>query len=243
MRTSRTVWGVAIAVGLVIGGAVEASAQVSVLGRYGQTLDALKIRRAPTSRSRTYYTTKPYEYLCVNWTDNPKWLKVLMSNGAQGYVESERIAVLPYEVTLDRRGTRAGSRGNAGGRELGTPSSRAGAAQWGLNFIGTPYKWGGNDIQNGIDCSAFVKKLYGEIGISLPRTASEQAKVGKRITRLEDLIPGDRLYFWENRRNKIGHTGIYLGNGYFVHSSSGRKGVATDYLTEKWRRILVDARR
>jgi cell wall-associated NlpC family hydrolase len=211
------------------------SAAARVLGRYGQTIEDAKIYKAPTTRARVFYRAKPYEYLCVNWTNDKKWLKVLMSNGSQGYVEASNIAILPYEVTI----------GNAdrSGRVTSGSASRGSAARWGLNFVGTPYKWGGTNMSSGIDCSAFVQKLYGSIGLNLPRTAAEQALVGKPVTRLDDLEPGDRLYFWEAKRGKIGHTGLYLGNGYFVHSSSGRGGVATDFLTDKWRNILVAARR
>jgi len=68
--------------------------------------------------------------------------------------------------------------------------------------------------------------------------------VGTPVTRLEDLQPGDRLYFWDAKRGMIGHTGIYLGGGYFVHSSRGHGGVNTDYLGQKkWLNILVAARR
>ena len=223
---------------LAIAQGVLAADTKSVLGRYGQTVETTKIYRAPNSQSRAYYTAKAFEYICVNWYSNPKWLKVLMSNGTQGYVPSAKVAVLPYEVTVSRT-----SNTRSKGLPLASTTSRGAVAQWSLNFIGTPYKWGGNDIQNGIDCSAFVQKLYGEIGLKLPRTASEQAMVGQPIERLEELQKGDRLYFWENRRWKIGHTGIYLGNGYFVHSSSGKKGVSTDFLSERWRKILVAARR
>ena len=214
----------------------SAESATRVIGRYGQTVRAAKIYRAPNTSSRVYYRPKAYEYLCVNWYSNPKWMKVLMSNGVQGYIQTSDIAVLPYEVTV-------GSAAKRSGRPLTTATSRSDAARWGLNFVGTPYKWGGTNMQKGIDCSAFVQKLYGGIGLQLPRTAAEQALVGQPIERLEDLQPGDRLYFWEDRRGKIGHTRLYLGNGYFVHSSSGRGGVATDFLTEKWRKILVAARR
>ena len=149
-----------------------------------------------------------------------------MSNGIYGYVRASKVAKLPQLV-----------------RQASGNASRAAAAKKGLNYIGTPYVWGGDSITSGIDCSGFVKKLYGDIGINLPRTAAEQAKVGTRITRLEDLKAGDRLYFWEKKRATIGHTGLYLGNGYFVHSSRGHNGVNTDQLTEKWQRILVAARR
>lgn len=64
------------------------------------------------------------------------------------------------------------------------------------------------------------------------------------ITRYEDLQPGDRLYFWSTSRNKVGHTGIYLGNGYFSHSSTTNGGVATDNLgNPHWQKMLVAARR
>lgn len=190
----------------------------------------------PNTRSRVFYTAKPFEYLVVNTGPNSKWTKVLMSNGADGYVPSDSVAVLPYTVSPKPRTTN--------GRSIGNLTSRGMMANYALRFTGTPYKWGGNDIQNGIDCSGFVQKLYGGIGMNLPRTASEQAKVGVPITKFEDLAPGDRLYFWEKKRGKIGHTGLYLGNGYFVHSSSGHHGVATDYLgAPQWRKLLVAARR
>ena len=212
------------------------AAGTKVLGRYAQTTDQAKIYATPNSRSKVYYTAKPFEYLCVNWGPTGEWMKVLMSNGVQAYVKKDMVALLPYEVT-----TKVSS--PATSRLGGTSTARAAAAQWGLNFVGTKYVWGGNSLTGGIDCSAFIQKLYGKIGLNLPRTAAEQALVGTPIQSLEDLIPGDRLYFWENKRNKIGHTGIYLGNGYFLHSSRGKNGVDTDFLSEKWRKILVAARR
>jgi cell wall-associated NlpC family hydrolase len=150
-----------------------------------------------------------------------------MSNNVYGYAKINNVAVLKEVSDSDIANASAS-------RSRSSESSRAAAAQKGLKYIGTPYVWGGNDINNGIDCSGFVKKLYGDIGMNLPR---------QPITRLENLRKGDRLYFWENKRNTIGHTGIYLGNGYFVHSSRGHNGVNTDLLTEKWLKILVAARR
>ena len=206
-----------------------------VLGRLGQTTAEAAIYAATNGAAKVYFRAKQFEYICVNFSPNPNYLKVTMSNGAQGFITAPSVAMLPYQVTQ--------AVNNRGARSLGSQSSRSGAARWSLNFVGTPYKWGGNDINSGIDCSGFVKKVYGAIGIHLPRTAAEQALVGQPIRNYEDLAQGDRLYFWESKRGKIGHTGIYLGNGYFVHSSVGHRGVNTDYLTPKWQRILVAARR
>jgi cell wall-associated NlpC family hydrolase len=213
-----------------------------VYGKLGQVKKATPIYVSAKHGSRVYYYAKPKEYLAVRKTGNGAWLQVLLQTGRYGYAEASAIEQLPYDVTPKKstpRSTYVASRG--GGR---SPDARSLMADYSLNFQGTPYVWGGNDETRGIDCSGFVKKMYGKIGLQLPRTAAEQALVGTPLYRLEDLRKGDRLYFWDRKRGKIGHTGIYLGDGRFVHSSSGHGGVATDYLgTERWLRILVAARR
>ncbi|MDD5168161.1 MAG: C40 family peptidase, partial [Syntrophales bacterium] len=72
----------------------------------------------------------------------------------------------------------------------------------------------------GLDCSAFVKKIYQFFDISLPRTAREQAHIGMRVNRAE-LKEGDLVFF--NTVRAFGHVGIYIGNNQFVHASSGKK--------------------
>ena len=209
-----------------------------LLGKLGQTLHATTIHSSPSGRSHVYYHSRAYEYLVLRTSRSKSWYRVLLSNGAFGYVRADDVAVLPKDVVWERKAAPRVSYPT--GQSL---ASRAEIARYAQRFVGTPYKWGGNDIVNGIDCSGFVKKLYGAIGVSLPRTAESQARVGQPIYRLEDLLPGDRLYFWSFSRKKIGHTGIYIGGGFFTHSSSGHHGVATDFLSAKWRKILVAARR
>lgn len=221
-------------------------ADKTVLGKLGQATERAPIYASTRRGSRVYYRVKPYEYLVIQETTSSNWYRVLLQNGAYGYVSTEKVAKLPYQVTSERRSSNytTASRSASRGRSMAGASAENFVASESLHYLGTPYKWGGDDMYNGVDCSGFVKNLYGKIGVSLPRTAAEQAGVGMAIHRLEDLQPGDRLYFWENKRGKIGHTGIYLGKGYFVHSSMGHHGVATDYLgAKKWLRILVAARR
>jgi len=231
---------------LAMAAAVVSADNRATIGRLGQTIDTVKIT-SKQGGGRTYYTCKPYEYLVLTGTVKG-YYQVLLQNGARGWIASKQVATLPYDVKKDAVTTKAtrptmalASRG--GTRTASTAEGRAKAADLGTQYEGTPYKWGGNNIINGIDCSAFVQQLMGSIGMKLPRTAAEQALVGTPITRLENLQKGDRLYFWSSSRNKIGHTGIYLGNGYFVHSSSNNGGVSTDFLTKKWLSILVAARR
>lgn len=210
------------------------------LGKLGQAIEASSIHASPSKSARVYYKVRAYEYLIIQSAKQAEWLRVLLENGRYGYIPAAKVARLPYDVTQDqtRKPSQPTSRSSGGG------GSRESIAGYSLNFVGTPYVWGGNDIQNGVDCSGFVKALYGKIGINLPRTAAEQALVGQPIYRLEDLRPGDRLYFWSAKRNKIGHTGIYLGGGYFCHSSTSRGSVGTDSLVSGYyRNNLVAARR
>ena len=218
-------------------GSVTAYAEKKVIGKLGQATEKTPIYASMSTRSKVYYRVKQYEYLVVTDSSRDNWMKVLLQNGKYGYVPADTIAKLPYEVSAEVQPRTSRT-------SVANQTSRGYAADMGLQFRGTPYVWGGNDLNRGIDCSGFVKKLFGQVGVNLPRTAAQQALVGQPITRLEDLQKGDRLYFWENKRNIIGHTGIYLGNGYFVHSSRGHNGVATDYLgSPKWLKILVAARR
>lgn len=229
MQTVRWILGFVLVLAASLGGA-----DVRVLGKLGQALEATPIYANTSTKARVYYKAKAYEYLVVQDFKFPEWRKVLLQNGAYGYVQSEKVAELPYEVTQD-----------TAQRPASTASrSRSAIANESLRYLGTPYKWGGNNLQGGIDCSGFVKQLFGQVGLDLPRTAAEQVKYGTPVTKLEDLLAGDRLYFWDAKRGKIGHTGIYLGNGYFTHASSGKGQVSTDYLgQQKWLKILVAARR
>jgi len=94
-------------------------------------------------------------------------------------------------------------------------------------LVNIPYKFGGNSIL-GIDCSAYVKKVYGLLGMDLPRTAREQFNEGETIDR-EELSMGD-LVFFRTYASFPSHVGIYLGNNLFIHASSKGKKVKVDNL-------------
>lgn len=94
-------------------------------------------------------------------------------------------------------------------------------------LINIPYKFGGNTIL-GIDCSAYVKKVYGLLGMDLPRTAREQFNEGETIDK-EALSIGD-LVFFRTYASFPSHVGIYLGNNLFIHASSKGKKVKVDNL-------------
>ncbi len=97
-----------------------------------------------------------------------------------------------------------------------------------MDWLGTPYHFGGL-TDRGIDCSAFVQRVYLMAGeIRLPRTAQEQFGVGKQIRRT-DLQFGDMIFFHTRRHAYASHVGIYLGDNLFAHASS-RYGVTVSSL-------------
>ena len=78
----------------------------------------------------------------------------------------------------------------------------------------------------------------------MPRHSGDQARVGDAVASTDDLAPGDRLYFDMGRKGRVSHTGIYLGNGYFIHASSNRHCVGVDKLASgNYWKSLVAARR
>ncbi|MDO8746279.1 MAG: LysM peptidoglycan-binding domain-containing protein [Thermodesulfovibrionales bacterium] len=94
-------------------------------------------------------------------------------------------------------------------------------------FINIPYKFGGNSIM-GIDCSAYVQRVYSLIGITIPRSARLQFKEGEIVDR-DSLSIGD-LVFFRTYASFPSHVGIYLGNDLFIHSPSKGKKVSIDSL-------------
>ena len=100
-----------------------------------------------------------------------------------------------------------------------------------MQYIGTPYVFGGNSLHYGIDCSAFTQQIYGAVGIKLPRTADYQYEVGTPISRTE-LLPGDEVFFTTYTYG-ASHCGIYLGDDKFIHASSSR-GVTISSLNDRY---------
>lgn len=211
------------------------------LGKVGIVVAAkANIYQARSPKSAVYYTVKQETPLAIVKEEGP-WYGVLMSNGAIGWISKHLVRLTDYAVVVDREARsrfQVASRGYANrNRFLGEK-----IVQTALRYIGVPYVFGGTDPATGMDCSAFVRMVFAHHGISLPRTAREQAQVGASVP-FDQLQPGDRLYF-QCKNPYIDHCGIYAGNGYFIHCSASRNGVAIDSLASEfyWRSLIVARR-
>jgi cell wall-associated NlpC family hydrolase len=113
-----------------------------------------------------------------------------------------------------------------------------------LSLMGARYKFGGNSVEEGgFDCSGFVRHVFANTaGVALPRSSGEQAQRGKAVD-LADLAPGD-LVFYNTRRAKFSHVGIYIGDQRFIHAPSRGKKVEIVAMAEPyWRARFNGARR
>jgi cell wall-associated NlpC family hydrolase len=79
-------------------------------------------------------------------------------------------------------------------------------------FRGVRYVWGGSSPRSGFDCSGFVRYVYAHFGVSLAHSSYAQFGLGRRVGRAS-LRPGDLVFF-----DGLGHVGIYVGNGRFIHA-------------------------
>ena len=91
-------------------------------------------------------------------------------------------------------------------------------AEYAVQFVGNPYKWGGTSLTDGADCSGFVMSVYANFGVSLPHSSSADRKQGYAVDGLENAQPGDLICY-------SGHVALYIGDGNIVHASTSKTGI------------------
>jgi cell wall-associated NlpC family hydrolase len=116
------------------------------------------------------------------------------------------------------------------------PSRYGGVVGIAMGYLGVPYVYGGAS-PSGFDCSGFVMYVFGQIGVSLPHNAAAQYGAGTPVDRSQ-LQPGDLVFF-----NGLGHVGIYVGGGSFIHSPHTGDVVKISSMTGWYASTYVGARR
>lgn len=151
------------------------------------------------------------------------------------------ILVAAFVITFATFATSIASAAVAAGKE-GLQRKKATVGQdavaFAHQFLGLRYRYGGASPSTGFDCSGLVMYVYGKLGIALPHNAAAQYRLGLSVPR-SALRPGDLVFF-----NGLGHMGIYVGKGKFIHSPQTGERVRIESLSaSNWHRNYVGARR
>lgn len=105
------------------------------------------------------------------------------------------------------------------------------------HFLGMRYLWGGSSPRTGFDCSGLTMFVYGQLGIRLPHNAAAQYSYGRSVSR-SALKPGDLIFF-----RGLGHVGMYVGGGKFIHSPRTGERIRIEALSGHWAGRYYGARR
>jgi peptidoglycan DL-endopeptidase CwlO len=156
-----------------------------------------------------------------------------------GSIKSE-IARLQKEEAAQQAQLAAQARSRLGGQTFsggGNPAGHyGGVVGIAMRYLGVPYVWGGAS-PSGFDCSGFVMYVFAQAGVSLPHNAAMQYGYGSPVSR-ESLAPGDLVFF-----DGLGHVGIYIGGGQFVHAPHTGDVVKISSMTGWYASTYVGARR
>ena len=158
------------------------------------------------------------------------WYKVELGNGTQGYIAKRLLSASKAETTsrgAEERTTEETEKIVQADQvvqtsENTTTSSSKGEeiAEYAKQFLGCKYVYGGSGPST-FDCSGFTMYVYKNFGISLSHSARAQSSNGTYVSK-EELEPGDLVFFKDyETMDGIGHCGIYIGDGNFIHASSG----------------------
>lgn len=217
------------------------------------TGSGVNLRSGP-STSHSKVGTASYGDKCYIIGLNQGWYKVLYGSKAC-YIRSDYLSLseIPYENRASSNAPKYFRQGKAiaplpgtsTASQAGSTSSSAAASQTGslssasatgaqilskaTQYLGTPYAYGGAS-PSGFDCSGFVYYVYGTFGLSVGRTPEAQYGAGTVVDKAS-LQPGDIVLFANTYASGISHSGIYAGNGQFIHSPNSRSTVSYSDLT------------
>ncbi len=177
-------------------------------------------RSGPSTSSQSLGKLPKNTKITITGEENG-WYKVSY-NGKEGYISKSLVTEGEPPATTS-------SRSQEEPRSATTTTAQASSnnvVQVAESYEGSRYVSGGSS-PSGFDCSGFTQYVYGKCGITLSRTSYTQATQGTAVGKSE-LQPGDLLLFHYYGSSSIGHVGIYVGNGKFIHAANSNRGVVYD---------------
>lgn len=187
----------------------------------------LNVRKGPgsdTTKLATLNSGEKVQFL----ESKGEWTRIKTSKNVEGYVYSKYISKTPTMASRSDSGSSSNASYNS---DLATQ-----VLEYAKQFVGVKYVYGG-ESPKGFDCSGFTQYVFAHFKIKLPRSASEYASVGTKVSR-SDMKPGDLLLFDRYDDWTLGHVGIYMGNDKFIHASSGKGKVVIATLSKYSGNIL-----
>ena len=135
------------------------------------------------------------------------------------------------KATASAKSSSSSSKSSSSGKSYSAPSGSSGSSvvNYGAQFVGNPYVYGGSSLTGGTDCSGFVMSVYSAFGVGLPHSSSAMRSVGYGVS-YDEMQPGDIVCY-------SGHVGIYAGNGTLLHASNARTGIT--YSDVNYKKILA----
>ena len=219
--------------------------------------DGLRVRKGPSTGTEEITSLgKNDKVKIVGKTGN--WYKIDL-DGKTGYVSAKYISDTKIAETTSRGGSILKNEETPVVQEkqpaveqntseqipppAATTSSGSAIVEYAKQYLGYKYVSGGASPETGFDCSGFTSYVYKNFGISLYRTSRDQIKNGVAVEK-SNLQPGDLVIFNNDANTKIGHVGIYIGDGNFIHAANKKSGVKITKLdSEYYYKRYVGARR
>ena len=141
------------------------------------------------------------------------WYKVTSGNGLEGwiyktYIVTDTVAAAGYQHSPEQ------------------------LVKFAKKYLNTGYVYGGNSPQ-GFDCSGFTQFVYNKFGYDMPRRSQDQMNLGIPVSQ-KNLAPADLVFFSTSKSKQVNHVGIYIGEGKFIHASSGSRRIRINTLNDSY---------
>ncbi len=171
----------------------------------------VNLRSVPSLEGNVVTQLKLYDFIKIKNYEN-EWYNIITQDNFEGWIYQDYV-----KIVIDNYSNLSGV-----SRSSNRSATQMKILEFAKKYIGTPYKWAGNG-PNSFDCSGYTTYVFKHIGVKLPRRSVDQGKTGEKISK-DSLAIGDLVFFDTSGVNNgnITHVGIYIGDGEFIHASSGK---------------------